>query len=333
MVSIGIVSFQLDAHGWLVKKAIEDRRRVRCHLVAADTIASHGGITWSHDGSLANRIRDAESRVFEPASLDVMWFRRMTNHQVIPEEIIDPKTVDFIRTECMGSLKGFLLSEFRGTWISHPDATLTAGNSLVQLRAAKAAGFRVPRTLVSQVPEDIRRFAKELDHQVIVKDVHGTSELATATTVLKPELLEQDEVMSLCPAIYQELIPGQRHLRVLALGDRVISALLEAEELDWRYKDRFPIREHALDSLTEKRIAAVLRILGLRMGVFDFKLADDGEPAWLEVNPQGQFLWVESEGGVRLLDPFVDFLVEEAKASHQAGQGAEALRREAAVAC
>jgi hypothetical protein len=43
----------------------------------------------------------------------------------------------------------------------------------------------------------------------------------------------------------------------------------------------------------------------------DMMLTDDGQLVWLELNPQGQFLFSEAKGGYDLTNPFVDFLVSE----------------------
>ncbi len=47
------------------------------------------------------------------------------------------------------------------------------------------------------------------------------------------------------------------------------------------------------------------------MGVFDLKVAPDGEPVWLEINPQGQFLFVEGMCGLPLTAAFCRFLASE----------------------
>ena len=52
----------------------------------------------------------------------------------------------------------------------------------------------------------------------------------------------------------------------------------------------------------------MVRHLGLAMGVVDLKLDGDGEPVWLEVNPQGQFLFVEGLSGVPLTRALAEFL-------------------------
>ena len=44
------------------------------------------------------------------------------------------------------------------------------------------------------------------------------------------------------------------------------------------------------------------------MGAVDMKISEEGEPVFLEINPQGQFLFVEGLTGMDLTTPFVDFL-------------------------
>ena len=48
--------------------------------------------------------------------------------------------------------------------------------------------------------------------------------------------------------------------------------------------------------------------MGLNMGIFDLKLDPQGDPVWLEVNPQGQFLFLEGMSDLRLADAFADHL-------------------------
>ena len=53
-----------------------------------------------------------------------------------------------------------------------------------------------------------------------------------------------------------------------------------------------------------------MRSLGIVFGGFDFIVTPGGEHVFLEVNPEGQFLWIEEAcPEIRLLAPFVDFLL------------------------
>ena len=310
-----IVTIKNDLHAFAVSKAIEDRHGWRCDVIEADCLADTGGLNWSPDdpnapGVLPNR----DGGSVNVSSLDVLWWRRFFYNQIaLPADVSDPTAIDVITGDCRVSAMGVMLSDFRGAWVSHPDATRRAENKLVQLRAARAAGFRIPRTLVSQNPERIREFAAALGGRVVVKSLTNTNHAALTAGVADAESLCSDRPLRLSPAIYQELIPGTRHLRVHGFGNEFRAALITCEQLDWRYHlADAAIEEYTLPSSIQSALSHVMRTLELRMGVFDLKMTRDGEIVWLEVNPQGQFLFIEGLSQMGITNSLVDFLVREA---------------------
>ena len=102
-----------------------------------------------------------------------------------------------------------------------------------------------------------------------------------------------EEAYSVCPAIYQELIPGTRHIRLNCFGPQQIAAVIETEELDWRPNLNVPISSRSIPAYVHGQVHHVIKSLGLEMGIIDLKLTPEGEVVWLEVNPQGQFLFLE----------------------------------------
>lgn len=95
-------------------------------------------------------------------------------------------------------------------------------------------------------------------------------------------------------------------------GDSVYSALIESKELDWRENLDIPFKIVNLDENLKSAIRIVVRNLGLKMGIIDLKLSDDSTPIWLEINPQGQFLFVEGLSKLDLTSRFCEFLYSEA---------------------
>jgi len=65
------------------------------------------------------------------------------------------------------------------------------------------------------------------------------------------------------------------------------------------------------------------------MGIFDVKLTDEDEPVFLEVNFQGQFLFIEGLCGIPLADRFAAFLVEKATQPVDSRQGVHLSRNSA----
>ena len=137
------------------------------------------------------------------------------------------------------------------------------------------------------------------------------------TLMVTDEHLRATISLSASPAIYQEYIPGVDHLRINCFGDEILAFKLTTEELDWRGNLNIPCRPVELDANLKQKLLLVLELLNLRMGVIDLKLTPEGEPVWLEVNPQGQFLFLEALTGTPLIRVFAEFLCNQARARRQ----------------
>jgi glutathione synthase/RimK-type ligase-like ATP-grasp enzyme len=246
----------------------------------------------------------------------VIWWRRSAVYQQIPEDVTERASIDVINNDCRFAMFGVLFNEFTGEWISEPQATHNAENKLVQIRVAEQLGFRTPRTLVSQDVDEIREFCRHLDSRVVVKVVRGAKRAALLTTLMNGAALQEGDSIRLCPTMYQELIPGTRHIRACCFGDSVYAAQLDSPDLDWRCNLNIPVTVLELSDSVKSRLFAVLKALGLKMGIFDLKFDENEEPVWLEVNPQGQFLFLEGLCGLPLTAAFSDFLYQNALGVH-----------------
>jgi len=307
---IGVITYGNDPHGHLIKKKIEEQHGAWCCLIPSDELALHGGLTWSTQMGASALLPTTGGQTVDVKTLNTLWYRRTSSKQLLPDGADTAYELHIIRS-VERVVEGILLNEFQGRWVSHPLATRLAENKLVQLRAAEHAGLRIPSTLVSQDPARIRSFCSAYPG-AIIKPVTSPRGEQVSTAVVTQELLDRDDILALTPSIYQECIPGERHLRISVVGERCDGALIEAKDLDWRLNLSVPFSPYPLDSNLEQRLRATLRELGLVMGVFDVKLTDDDEPVFLEVNAQGQFLFVEALCGIPLADIFTAFLVEQA---------------------
>lgn len=310
---VGIVTVAGDLHAHVVRQNLLDRHGVPCHIFETDRLAGSGVMDWTTTEPECAVLPDHTGTAVEVASLGAIWWRRPSgnswnrNAPVLPQ-LADEAAIDLVRNDCLATFLGIVATAFRGVWVSDPDAHRHAENKLRQLHAARQAGLRIPQTLVSQNPALIRAFCAR--QPTIVKAVAGTNKTPLMAHTVNEELLASDDSLRLSPAIYQERIEGQHHLRVHAFGAEMHAALMTCDELDWRiHLDRLKVRRHALPSDLQRRLRHFLSLMGLNMGIFDLKLDQDGDPVWLEVNPQGQFLFLEGMSDLRLADAFADYLI------------------------
>ncbi|MBA3486226.1 MAG: hypothetical protein H0T88_03380 [Lysobacter sp.] len=196
-------------------------------------------------------------------------------------------------------------------WMSHPSATRSALWKGEQLRRAAQMGFRVPRTLISNSPEAVRRFKETLNRQIIFKTMSSPSlsahEVAPAdrrygglpTTLVSDDHLASIDAVREVPCLFQEHVPKKHELRVTVIGTRAFAARIHSQ-LDSRtvtdfrdYSAEIPYDAAKLPAELEARCVAFVRSYGLEFGAIDLIVTPQDEVVFLENNPVGQFLFVE----------------------------------------
>lgn len=319
---IGIVTVRGDFHADVVALRLR-QAGARVSVIPLDSVPAEGRLSWELDAPADGVIADDHGARVRPADLDVVWWRR-NGVPVVPDAVCDEDARRVVAADAHAAAAGLFATAFSGSWVSDPDATWRAENKLIQLAAAQRVGLRLPRTLISQEPDDIRAFAADLGAPMVVKTVAGALGVPLAAGLVDSAMLADSRALALSPAIYQECVPGSRHLRVCCFGTQIRAVTLDSPTLDWRYVRGLDAQPCELDPEVGERLLAVLDLLGLRMGMFDLKPADDGPPVWLEVNPQGQFLFLEGMCGLPLGRIAADFLIAEAhtRRRRRAGVGA-----------
>jgi glutathione synthase/RimK-type ligase-like ATP-grasp enzyme len=313
------LSFHDDLHAVGVQQAVRARGE-SFHILECDGVSGRPGLTWhlsgTPDGSgIPAALPTSEGRTVPPAQAKLLWWRRARAPQQLTMAAaesegaaISAQQISLVNNDCNGALRGILAASFHGEWISPPEATDRASDKIYQLWMARQAGFRVPRTLITQSRGEVVDFINEVG-RVIVKPVVGAPGPSLYTRWIEDPQTLPAESFAMCPATYQEYIPGRHHIRLNCFGERMFAALIETEELDWRPDLNVPITQWPVPEDLARLVRTVLDRLGLLMGVIDIKLTPEGEPVWLEVNPQGQFLFLEPLTGEPLTEHFADYLI------------------------
>lgn len=311
-MSILIASQRDDVHAVSVRSAILKNGFSDCFLIETDRISGFEALSLdiSRNGA-GGKVRAAEGRCIPLNDARVLWMRRFSPNQRRHAGQKEDESQELIDNDCSGAISATLDICFRGKWISDPDATIKASNKVYQLNVARQCGFRVPDTLITQDRVEVIRFFELHDGKAIVKPVVGMASRFLLTRSLEhPERIHEESYRT-CPAIYQEYIPGTRHIRLNCFGDRSYAACIEAMDIDWRPDLNVRMRPWPVPDHVHVTVRKVLDKLGLAMGVIDIKEDPDSELVWLEVNPQGQFLFLEPLTGLKLTDHFAEFLIEE----------------------
>lgn len=206
-------------------------------------------------------------------------------------------------------------------WVNPAGAAISAGYKMLQHAAASALGLKTPATLYSNDPLQIRAFIRRHGGEIIYKPLRGLpwqgkkSIWMSFTSRLTEDQLNEDDLLRSAPGIYQELILKAFELRVTVMGRCILAARISSQDtekgrLDWR---RAPGEIKASPFDLPPAIADLCLRLMARLeivfGCFDFIVTSEGDYVFLEVNEAGQFLFLEQETGLPLLDRFSDFLL------------------------
>ena len=121
--------------------------------------------------------------------------------------------------------------------------------------------------------------------------------------------------LALAPVTFQEKVEKVSDIRVTVVGDDVFAAEIlsqgrESSKVDWRATDdpNLEHRVHELPSALVSRCRRLVSHLGLNFGALDLALKPDGTYVFFEINPNGEWLWLEDQLGFPLSERIATWL-------------------------
>jgi hypothetical protein len=306
-----IVSHPGDDHAAAVLAAL---RRARHPAVLVDTarFPSEAALTQRFGGGNgAGYSLRIEGRGVDLGACRVGWWRRpqpFTLHEGLAADV-----ASFAYTECHEAVAG-LWPALKLTWVNPPALDEVAHHKPYQLAVAGEVGLPVPRTLITNDPDEARAFADEIGpERTVYKTFLATEEHWRETRVLRPVELGLLDRVRLAPVIFQEYVPAVCDIRVTAVGDRLFATAITGPEggyaLDYRMEmDAARFEPAELPAETEAGLRALMERLGLVYGAIDLRRTPDGEHVFLEVNPAGEWRFVEEKSGQPLTAAMAELL-------------------------
>lgn len=279
-------------------------------------LSAHYGAAGDERLTLTN-----EEGEFDLREVTAVWHRRLNFGARLPATLdrqLRHASLGEARAAAQGmlaSLKAFRLDDVRH--IRH------AENKQLQLQAARELGLDIPRTLTTNDAAAARAFAEECGGRVVTKMLSSFAvydegrELVVFTNPVKPEDLADLSGLSLCPATFQEMLPKSLELRVTVVGRRVMSASIDSKVSaraahDWRRDGLSMIqdwRPYRLPPEVEEKILRLMDYFSLNYAAIDIILTPDGRHVFLELNPSGEFFWLERTPGLPISHAIADLLL------------------------
>lgn len=256
-----------------------------------------------------------------------VWYRRPVA-PLLDDVPSDSDRALWATWESLDVLRGVWRS-FAGLWVNHPDRNEEASSKLEQLRRAASLGFVIPSTVVTNDASALSRFAAEHPQGVICKPVHSGQMVVDGverlffTTLMTNAELESFPRDGSEPYMFQALIEKDSDIRVTVIGERVFAVRIESQvstesRVDWRRGDQLALPHSVIDLHDDviDRCLRLVRSYELEFGAIDLALTPEGETVFFEINPNGQWAWLEEATGLPLRATLAD-LLESGGASHE----------------
>jgi glutathione synthase/RimK-type ligase-like ATP-grasp enzyme len=208
---------------------------------------------------------------------------------------------------------GGMLDALPCTWVNPRGADDAAHHKPYQWAVAHEVGLSLPRTLVTSKPEAARAFIAELGvGRTVFKAFLAAQEAWRETRLIERGDLDRLDLVRLAPVIFQEYVPGV-DIRVTVVGDTLFAAEIDARSTSYPVDMRMvigeaPVRAIELPPSVARALLRLQRRLGLRYGAVDLRRTDQGDYVFFEVNPAGQWLFVEQRTGLPISQAVADAL-------------------------
>ena len=267
------------------------------------------------------RLTKADGQTISNSSVSAVYFRQPITPSV-PDTVIH---VDrpFVRRELKEALRSLWRLIDRNIWLNHPRDLWLASNKVEQLLIARNLGFLIPETCVTMTESRARAFHEAHNGRVICKAVkhgftRGENSVTVATTKrIDQQFLSEFDSYAPVPMIYQREISKLFDVRVTVVGDQVFATAIHSQdhpetEVDWRLWDvsTFDLKHEAiqLPNPIAYRCRAITRHFGLKYSAIDLVRGTDNEFYFLELNPNGQWAWIEQKVGYPIRDAIINCL-------------------------
>lgn len=276
-MTVVLVSRPGDGHGDAVEAELA-RRGVKSFRLSLSRLET-SRFTWRPEDA-AMTFDD-----FTVTGVATVWWRRPGWYAA---KGLDDEEAELARAEGIATLFGVLAAQ-QPRWVDHPVTIAAAEAKPVQLKTAMDLGIVVPDSVIT----NRTAVAERLAPSVVAKAISSGSGLAPFVEEASRDLLP---LVRNAPVLLQRRLVAQADLRIVTVASEAFvwrRPRGREEPVDWREADAAGLGFELVDGFNEVRGQALMLAvrLGLTMTSQDWLETEQGL-AFLEVNPQGQWLFL-----------------------------------------
>lgn len=239
-----------------------------------------------------------------------VWWRRPQPFG-LPPTITDPAHRQFAMSEAATAFQGMWQAS-AALWVNDVMCDAAATHKPWQLALAREIGLSIPETLMTNNPDEARAFWARYPSEIVYKIFIATPNAWRETRMVGTEEEALADQIRLAPVIFQRYVPAVVDLRITAIGTTLFAAEGHSQRgeypVDVRANRKITYQPHVLPPDVERKLLILMRRLGLEYGAIDMRLTPDGDYVFLEINPAGQFLYVERAAGIPIAAALAEHL-------------------------
>ncbi len=129
--------------------------------------------------------------------------------------------------------------------------------------------------------------------------VRGNEQGLIFTNFVEPGLLDEFDKIKFAPCLLQKYIHKSLELRVTVIGQIVFAVEIQSQQTpgsihDWRrVQENLPHKLFHLPADLENKCRNLVKELGLQFGALDLIITPNNEYVFVEINPNGQWAWIQ----------------------------------------
>ncbi len=235
-------------------------------------------------------------------------YARPMDYRLLPEYCTASTDAERERIRSLDESFRILLNNVQeAVVVNRPRDMVSNASKPFQSQIIKKYGFAIPRTLITNDVDAIKRFQGEVG-TVVYKSISGQRSIVQ---VLRDTDLERLNDVRLIPVQFQECVPGI-DVRVHVIGETVFGSAILHDGVDYRDPERESrpyITEIDVPDQLKARCRAMCRGLGLVFGGIDLRIAPKGEVYCFEVNPSPGYSYYQANTGQPIASALAAYLV------------------------
>jgi Glutathione synthase/Ribosomal protein S6 modification enzyme (glutaminyl transferase) len=117
------------------------------------------------------------------------------------------------------------------------------------------------------------------------------------------------------PVIFQDYIDAKADIRITIVGEEIFAAAIYSQETSYKVDFRMDmgnarVEEIQLPQSVSDKLLKLMNRLGLMYGAIDMRQTSDDRYVFLEINPAGQWLFIENRTRQPISDRVARLLIE-----------------------